>query len=148
MSAGEAVAPTGAVTLAPAANASLPLVLIAWLSLAFIHCVVALTGFPRLYRMIARWPTSRLRSAERDAVAVATCAAMKSARRYYFRYTWCLHSAAAAVALLRLRGVPAELVIGVRRIPFRGHAWVEVDGRVMMNGLRDLATNYSVITRC
>jgi transglutaminase superfamily protein len=127
-----------------------PLVITSWLALAFVHLAVALTGFPRLYRLIGRWPTLGVAAASPDAARRVedTCAAMTRARTYYFKYTWCLHSAAATVALLRLRGVPAQLVIGVRRIPFRAHAWVEVDRRIVMNNQRNLDVNYRVITRC
>jgi transglutaminase superfamily protein len=127
-----------------------PLIIAAWLTLAFVHLVVALTGFPRLYRLIGRWRTWGAAAAGPDAARRVedTCAAMTRARTYYFKYTWCLHSAAATVALLRLRGVPAQLVIGVRRIPFRAHAWVEVDRRIVMNNQRNLDVNYRVITRC
>jgi len=33
--------------------------------------------------------------------------------------------------LLRRRGFPAKVVIGVRKIPFLAHAWVELEGQVV-----------------
>lgn len=40
----------------------------------------------------------------------------------------CLEQSLALYVLLRRRGVPAELRIGVVPSPFHAHAWVEVDG--------------------
>jgi hypothetical protein len=120
----------------------------AWLLLAVIHVAVALGGFPRLYRLMARWPTRRSARRDTSRQVADTCAAMVHARSFYFKHTWCLHSAAATVGLLRMRGLPAELVIGVRRMPFLAHAWVESDGRVVMNDRTNLLVHYRVITRC
>jgi hypothetical protein len=33
--------------------------------------------------------------------------------------------------LARAEGYPAELIVGVTDIPFRGHMWIECDGRVL-----------------
>ena len=40
----------------------------------------------------------------------------------------CLEQSLAIYLLLRRRGVPAELRLGVTPSPFQAHAWVEVDG--------------------
>ncbi|AJY40871.1 MULTISPECIES: lasso peptide biosynthesis B2 protein [Burkholderia] len=42
----------------------------------------------------------------------------------------CLQMSFALATHLRRENVPAQLVIGVRPMPFVAHAWVEVDGRV------------------
>jgi len=66
----------------------------------------------------------------------------------------CLHEAIAARRMLRRRGVPASVCLGVsldparRAEPARGkaaHAWVEVGSRVV-SGDRDLA-DYAVVAR-
>ena len=49
----------------------------------------------------------------------------------YFKRVLCLQRSIAATRLLRAYGVKAELVIGCRLAPFVGHAWVEVDGRIL-----------------
>lgn len=41
----------------------------------------------------------------------------------------CLEQSLALYVLLRRRGVPAELCLGVQAYPFQAHAWVELDGR-------------------
>jgi hypothetical protein len=43
--------------------------------------------------------------------------------------------------------VPAELVIGAQHMPFRAHAWVEVQGRVV-NDKSYTNEMYAVLDRC
>ncbi|MBI4500160.1 MAG: lasso peptide biosynthesis B2 protein [Gemmatimonadetes bacterium] len=61
----------------------------------------------------------------------------------------CLIQALAAHAMLRRRGYPSELRIGVSgKDPagaIKAHAWVECEGRVVVGDLEDL-TAYSVLT--
>ena len=45
----------------------------------------------------------------------------------------CLARSLALYRYLRSAGFPVVHVIGVRRIPFRGHAWVEYDGQVLLD---------------
>ena len=40
----------------------------------------------------------------------------------------CLEQSLALYVLLRRRGVPAELKLGVQPYPFNAHAWVELNG--------------------
>jgi hypothetical protein len=123
-------------------------ILLAWCVLTLVHAFVVVAGFSRLYRVVHAWPTLGRAPANAPGYVDATCAALNRARVYCVKSTWCLHSAAAAVALLRSRGIPAEMVIGVRRIPFRAHAWVLADNRVVLNNRTRLDANYTVITRC
>ncbi|AOJ68909.1 MULTISPECIES: lasso peptide biosynthesis B2 protein [Burkholderia] len=62
-----------------------------------------------------------------------------------FRIT-CLQMSLALATHLRRENVPAQLVIGVRPMPFVAHAWVEVDGRVCGDE-PDLKKSYGEIYR-
>ena len=55
----------------------------------------------------------------------------------------CLHRALALQRMLRRRGVAATLRIGIGRRPhfLPGHAWVDVDGRVV-NDREEVVTRY------
>jgi hypothetical protein len=53
----------------------------------------------------------------------------------------------ATICVLRAAGITAELVTGVQRLPFRAHAWVEVDG-VLINDHPARRRTYTVIDRC
>lgn len=59
------------------------------------------------------------------ARAVATAAA------FYPGRAQCLEQSLALYLLLRRRGIPAELRIGVQPFPFVAHAWVEHDGHAV-----------------
>ena len=63
-------------------------------------------------------------------------AAMNRARRYYPKSPACLQQSVALSWMLRRRGIPADLEIGVRQSPFESHAWVEVAGNVINDGPR------------
>lgn len=59
------------------------------------------------------------------------CAAVDLACIWYWKQVRCLQRSAATTCLLRGCGIPARMVIGVQQIPFKAHAWVEVNGRVV-----------------
>lgn len=63
-----------------------------------------------------------LEEVERTAYRVAVAAAFFPGRAV------CLEQSLALYVLLRRRGVPAELRLGVQVYPFYAHAWVELDG--------------------
>jgi Transglutaminase-like superfamily len=66
---------------------------------------------------------------------------------FYFKPVLCLQRSAATTCLLRQYGVNAEMVIGVRQVPFKAHAWVEVSGHVV-NDKSYVREMYSVLDRC
>lgn len=123
---------------------------------AFAWCLLALSdlalkggGFQRFYRLMSRWPTvGRTEPADRMRVTLQASAAVDRARLYYFKRAWCLQTAAAAVCFIRLKGVDAKLVVGVRKIPFYAHAWAEVDGQIVNNAHPSIQGHLSEITRC
>ena len=66
---------------------------------------------------------------------------------WYWKKVLCLQRSAAATCLLRRYGVQAHLVMGAQQMPFRAHAWVEVDGRVV-NDKPYTPEMFAVIDRC
>jgi hypothetical protein len=66
---------------------------------------------------------------------------------WYWKEALCLQRSAATTCLLKRHGVPAKMVIGAQQAPFRAHAWVEVDGRVI-NDKPYTPEIYSVLDRC
>jgi hypothetical protein len=59
------------------------------------------------------------------------CHAIDLACVFYPKRVLCLQRSVATTLLLRSSGVRAEMVIGAQLLPFRSHAWVEVDGIVV-----------------
>ncbi len=105
-----------------------------------------LGGFPLVHRLVRRCPT--LGKPSRDvAAAKAVATAVDRASRFVLKRAWCLQRSSAAVALLRLAGYPAKLVIAVRKIPFYAHAWAELEG-VVLNDSPAVQERYSVIETC
>jgi hypothetical protein len=66
---------------------------------------------------------------------------------FYWKKVLCLQRSAATARLLRRYGIPANLIIGAKQMPFRAHAWVELDGSVVNDKayVRDI---YLVLDRC
>lgn len=75
------------------------------------------------------------------------CRAVDVAGIWYPKPVLCLQRSAAAACLLRQCGIMANMIIGVQPVPFRAHAWVEVEGQVVNDRpyVRDM---YMILDRC
>jgi hypothetical protein len=104
----------------------------AFVGLTAVGLILKFGGFPSLHRIVTRWATSKQRIPRRDTVA-RVCRAVELAAGCYMRQALCLQEAAVTTCLLRWRGVPAEMVIGARKMPFFSHAWVELRGEIVFN---------------
>jgi hypothetical protein len=78
---------------------------------------------------------------------VRICSAVDLACIWYRKEVLCLQRSAAATCLLKEHGIAAELVIGAQQMPFRAHAWVEVNGQVV-NDKPYTPDMYQVLDRC
>jgi hypothetical protein len=85
--------------------------------------------FAQLYGTVRDYPcASKTSSAE---LTERICLALDIACICYPKHVLCLQRSAATACLLRKYALPAQMLIGVQRLPFKAHAWVEVDGRVV-----------------
>lgn len=102
-------------------------------------------NFQGLYDTVRRRPCLSMKFD--TEVVTQVCSAVDLACIWYWKHVLCLQRSAVATCLLRDNGVPAQLVIGAQQMPFRAHAWVEVDGRVVND---NSYTNeiYLVLDRC
>jgi hypothetical protein len=119
---------------------------LSWLGLLLADLVLGLLGFHRFHTLLSRIPT-RLPERDDPALATALSRVVDRAAAFYFKRAWCLQRSAVTAVLLRLQGVPAKLVIGVHRVPFQAHAWVELQGRVI-NDQPWLPEAFAVIESC
>ena len=119
---------------------------IAFFALAAAHAIMKFGGFHRLYDTVRRWPVSKKNSANAEQIS-AVIAGIDRAGRYYPKHALCLQRSAVGTCLLRMAGVQAQMVMGCRKIPFRGHAWVEVNGEVV-NDKPNVQIQYRVLDRC
>lgn len=94
-----------------------------------VYDVVARMGFARTHALVAKFPVAKRRTTEQSTPGI--CDAVAEACVWYVKTTHCLQRSAVTTWLLRLHGVPAELVIGCRPVPVQSHAWVEVNGQVV-----------------
>jgi hypothetical protein len=121
------------------------LVVRAYIALMRFELFLARGNFADLYDAVGRRPCRKVEV--RQGTTDKTCSAMDLACIWYWKQVLCLQRSAATACLLRAQGVPAELVIGAQHMPFRAHAWVEVQGRVV-NDKPYTKEMYAVLDRC
>ena len=82
--------------------------------------------FRRVQALVRNWPLAAYSS---DPGAMnRVCTAMNCACVWYPKYVACVQRSAVTTCLLRSYGVKAEMVIGAQTLPFKAHAWTEVNG--------------------
>jgi hypothetical protein len=121
------------------------LVLRAYLELVRVDLTLARGTFASLHGRVRTCPVSK--KVERTDAVEKVCAAVDMASIWYWKQVLCLQRSAATACLLKRHGVPAQMMIGAQQMPFRSHAWVEVDGRVV-NDKPYMREMYAVLDRC
>ena len=102
-------------------------------------------NFPRMHRFVSNWGISK-RSSTGPAVDDVG-RAVSYACAWYPKRVLCLQRSAVTTCLLRSCGVPAALVMGAQILPFKAHAWTEVQGQAV-NEHRPVETIYTILERC
>lgn len=102
-------------------------------------------NFSALHRRVQRYPT--LKTKGPPGTVERICSAVDLACIWYPKRSLCLQRSAATTCLLRSYGVPAQMVIGAQKLPFKAHAWVEVGGQVV-NDIPYAREMYAVLDRC
>jgi len=121
------------------------LVLKAYLKLIHFDLYLARGNFAALYDKVRNYPIRRPVAA--PGAVERICSAIDIACIWYWKEALCLQRSAATACLLKKYGVPAQLVIGAQQMPFKAHAWVEVNGRVV-NDKPYTPEMYAVLDRC
>jgi hypothetical protein len=122
----------------------LPLTLRAYFLLMFFHLLVKRADFAALYARVRHFPVAQRPPGLQTLPSV--CSAVDRACIWYPKELACLPRSAATTCLLKQHGIEARMIIGVRRMPFAAHAWVEVDGRVV-NDKPYMPEMYAVLDR-
>jgi len=117
----------------------------AYWQLLLFERAIARGSFDRVYSRVRNCPIDTRTPAEGTAERI--CSALDMACIWYWKEIPCLQRSAATACLLRRHGVAAQMVIGVQHLPFRAHAWVEVDG-VVVNDKPYAPEMYAVLDRC
>ena len=115
--------------------------------LKLIHFDLYLTrgNFAALYNKVRKCPIGKTIDTTERVQRV--CAAVDLACVWYWKEVLCLQRSAATACLLRRYGVSAQMMIGAQQMPFRAHAWVEVDGLVV-NDKPYVREMYTLLDRC
>jgi prolyl oligopeptidase len=121
------------------------LVLRAFKKLILFDLYIARGNFPAFCDKVRRCPVAKREP--RPNVVESICTAVDTACIWYWKEALCLQRSAATACLLKQSGVEAQLVIGTRQMPFKAHAWVEVNGQVV-NDKSYTPEMYAVLDRC
>jgi hypothetical protein len=113
--------------------------------LVIFNFYLARGNFAALYRKVRHCPIAQNTRPKHTACEV--CSAVDLACIWYPTEVLCLQRSAATVCLLRRYGFAAQMVVGASLMPFRAHAWVEVDGRVVSDKAY-VSDMYAILDRC
>jgi|SRR5580704_14510689 hypothetical protein len=120
------------------------LILQAYVQLIHFDFYLARRNFAALCKQVREYP---VHMAAETHGAVEICAAFDMACVWYWKEVLCLQRSAATACLLKRYAVPAHLMIGIQQMPFKAHAWVEVNGQVV-NDKPYVKEIYAVLDRC
>lgn len=105
-----------------------------------------LCSFEAIHAMVRHWGV-----ADRNGLAQNTvdrvCDAVNYACIWYPKQVLCLQRSFVTTHLLRKHGVAAHMVLGAQKLPFKAHAWVEVNGQAV-NERSNVQGTYAVWDRC
>ena len=121
------------------------LVLTAYVSLIRFDLYLARGDFETLYNLVRKYPTSKKPTLPDSIERI--CSAVDMACIGYCKEVLCLQRSAATTCPIRKYSVSAHLVIGAQQMPFKAHAWVEVEGKVV-NDKQYVPEMYGILTRC
>ena len=107
--------------------------------------VSVLCRFRALYSMVKGWKVTGKAAGSNTVDRV--CTAVNYACVWYPKQALCLQRSFVTTYLLRKKGVPAHMVLGAQKLPFKAHAWVEVEGRAI-NERSNVQVTYAVWDRC
>jgi hypothetical protein len=110
--------------------------------------VSAACGFETIHSMVKRWKLAHNTSdSETSSIIDRVCTAVNYACVWYPKQTLCLQRSFVTTYLLRKCGISAQMVLGAQKLPFKAHAWVEVDGHAI-NERSNVQATYAVWDRC
>jgi hypothetical protein len=120
----------------------------------FAKALISLAAFDRLgfssdfaamCQFVRDWPTAPGPPSHEAVNQV--CKAVNYACVWYPKRVLCLQRSAVTTCLLRACGVPAQMVMGAQKFPFKAHAWTEVNSSPI-NERRDVRKVYLLWERC
>lgn len=121
------------------------LVLQAYSRLIYFDLLLARGNFLSVYQRVRNYPLTK--PSRTSNATERICRAVDEACIWYWKEVLCLQRSAATTCLLKQHGLAARMMIGAQPLPFRAHAWVEVDGAVV-NDKPYMREIYAVLDQC
>jgi hypothetical protein len=123
------------------------LVIVAFLGLAIFDVILFFSSLRSLCACVKAWPVSRNASPPGPSTIGQICSSVQQACVWYPKQALCLQRSAVTACLLRIYGIAARMVVGIRPMPFMAHAWVEANDGVVNDwpGVKNFYS--SLITR-
>ena len=89
-----------------------------------------------LATLVARFAGTHQNNRARETIDIGRAARLVEAVAACYPNITCLKKSLILRRLLRKRGIPAELRLGVRKVDddFSAHAWIECAGRTLLDG--------------
>src|ERR1700740_190784 len=97
--------------------------------LLFYDALSTFSDFHTLYSIAKSWEVARVPAGQETIERV--CTAVNYACVWYPKQVLCLQRSFVTTHLLRKHGIAALMVLGAQKLPFKAHAWVEVEGRAV-----------------
>jgi len=91
-------------------------------------------GFPHIRRIVESARPKSKKTCDKNCergICRQVCRAVDRAQTYLLRQAQCLQRSIVITRLLRAWNINAETVIAAHLMPFKSHAWVELDGEVV-----------------
>jgi hypothetical protein len=107
---------------------SAPWLITAFVVLAVSNLTLRFLGFAKAVRVARRLAGTRVGRLRDETVVDEACRRVALAGVFFPGRARCLEQSLALYVLLRRRGIPVELRLGVQPYPFNAHAWVELNG--------------------
>jgi hypothetical protein len=104
-----------------------------------------LCRFRTIYSLVKGWKVNN-KPAESNVID-RVCMAVSYACVWYPKQALCLQRSFVTTYLLRKHGVAAQMVMGAQKLPFKAHAWVEVDEQAI-NERSNVQATYAVWDKC
>lgn len=100
--------------------------------------------FQILYSIVKHW---EIAGTSKPDMINRVCTAVNYACVWYPKQALCLQRSFVTTYLLRKQGIPARMVLGAQKLPFKAHTWVEVDGKAI-NERSNVQATYAIWDRC
>lgn len=105
----------------------------------------AFRPFQTMYVTVKGWRI--VGGPRRPDITQRVCTAVNYSCIWYPKRALCLQRSFVTTYLLRKHGVSARMVFGAQKMPFKAHAWVEVEGEAI-NERSNVQAIYAVWDRC